>query len=429
MRPNPLRPAVDTSAAVSQLSTAPSVTTERSASFSVGDLFYRPNSRLIRDLGVLALTVLGTAKSPPASSSEAPALQVLDAMSGTGVRALRYVRESPAAVHVHANELMFGDHPLVDNMAPLVAEGRATVTACDAVDLYLRSRLSGERFDMVDADAFGTGMPHTAEAWWAVKEGGLLYLCATDSCTTCGHNAHKATAGYAAVAHALPAANEQGLRLLLGAAFREAAARHLHAVPVFSYFHRPSSSFRVMLKLHRPKRPPARAYDSLCHVARCTACGQQWRVPSTELGEAAARRPCAHLHEAGHTLMGPMWVGPMHDAEYVQRMAEEAERRGEAWDDAAALLRTMASEAEADAAAGAVLHYHLGEVQRYLQAEAGLEQPPLAELVELLRAAGFGASPSHTERKAIKTSATLEQLKEVVQQRAQQEQRGGAAEA
>ena len=260
---------------------------ERSARFRRGSppLFYRESSRLIRDLGVLALAVM-------ASDDTQRELRVLDAMSGTGVRALRYSSESGGTVHVHANELMEGNHPLHDNLADAVANGRCTVTAEDATALYHKARLSGSRYDLVDCDAFGTGQPHIAEAWWAVSTRGLLYLCATDSCTMAGHNPHKAVSGYAAVANALPAVNEQGLRLVVGASFREAAARNLHAEPLFAFFHAPSSSFRIMMRLRRLKAPPAAAYANLAHLGRCTGCGQLWKVPSMQLGQLASLRPC-----------------------------------------------------------------------------------------------------------------------------------------
>jgi tRNA (guanine26-N2/guanine27-N2)-dimethyltransferase len=293
-----------------------------------------------------------------------------------------------------------------------VEEGRCRVTDEDAVDLYMRARLEGTRYDLVDADGFGTGQPHIAEAWWAVRKGGLLYACATDSCTTAGHNPHKATSGYAAVAHYYPSCNEQGLRLLLGAAWREAAARNLEAAPVFAYFHRPSSSLRVMLRLVNAKRPPARAYDSLSYVGRCSACGQLWRVPLTGLGNASgASSLCAcGAGASAVTISGPMWTGPMHDADYVRQMADEARKRE--WADAAELLDRMAEEAVAEKG-GALLFYHLGEVQRAL-ARRGIGLPPLARLIELLEGAGFSASHSHIERKALKTNATLEQVVDLV---------------
>lgn len=143
-------------------------------------------------------------------------------MSGSGVRALRYFYEVPNVTHVHANDLMlaYGDHPLQRNLQPLIDQSRARMSKRNAVELYMEARLGGPSalFDLVDCDAFGTGQPHTAEAWWAVRRGGLLYLCATDALTTAGNNAGKALVGYAAVApKPLPSCNEASVRMLMGA--------------------------------------------------------------------------------------------------------------------------------------------------------------------------------------------------------------------
>ena len=97
----------------------------------------------------------------------------------------------------------------------------------DAIDLYLRGKLDGTRFDMVDVDAFGTGQPHLSEGWFAVNTGGLLYICATDSLTTAGANPHKAWSGYAATTQYFPACNEQGLRLVVATAL-QLVGRALH---------------------------------------------------------------------------------------------------------------------------------------------------------------------------------------------------------
>ena len=195
--------------------TEASVTFQLQASPEGPALFYRPASRLIRDLGVLALAVLGV-----------PQPRVLDAMSGSGVRALRYVHEGGASF-VQANELMQGDHPLEANLASLVSDGRCSVSHSDALDLYLRGRLDGTRYDLVDVDAFGTGQPHLSEGWFAVNTGGLLYICATDSLTTAGANPHKAWSGYAATTQYFPACNEQGLRLVVATAL-QLVGRALH---------------------------------------------------------------------------------------------------------------------------------------------------------------------------------------------------------
>ena len=147
----------------------------------------------------------------------------------------------------------------------LVESGSCAVSNDDAVNLYMRAKPPGSASILSTATLLGPG--YTRPKLVVGGDGWLLYLCATDSCTTDGHNPHKAMAGYAAVAaKRFPASNEQGLRLFVGAAWRKAAARNLHAAPIFS-FHAPSSSFRVMMRLEKPKRPPAAAYDSLPHVS------------------------------------------------------------------------------------------------------------------------------------------------------------------
>ena len=177
-----------------------------------------------------------------------------------------------------------------------------------------------------------------------------------------------------------------------------------------------------MMRLVRPRRPPAAAFEQLGYVARCPDCGELWRVKADELGEVGARRRCAHAARAPK-VSGPLWLGPMHDAAYVAAMSTEAEARG--WDEAVTLLGRMAAEAEAEAG-GALLFYHLGEVERVVAA-AGLSQPPLARLVGWLRAAGFAASPSHMESKALKTTASLAEIVQIVARAAADE--AGAAVA
>ena len=104
------------------------------------------------------------------------------------------------------------------------------------------------------------------------------------------------------------------------------------------------------------------------------------------------RRP---THALGVSqILGPLWVGPMHDAEYLARMAEEASRRE--WED------TFAPGDDEGRGGGRGWRRSLSspweEVQRLLSAR-GLALPPLTDLIALLRAAGHTASHSHIERK------------------------------
>jgi tRNA (guanine26-N2/guanine27-N2)-dimethyltransferase len=100
----------------------------------------------------------------------------------------------------------------------------------------------------------------------------------------------------------------------------------------------------------------------------------------------------------------------MHDVLFVAEMRALAVDRG--WGQAEKLLSTFELEARAEER-GALLFYHLGEVQAAL-ARHGAQQPRLEVLISALRCAGFGASRSHVEPKALKTSASLEEMVAVV---------------
>jgi tRNA (guanine26-N2/guanine27-N2)-dimethyltransferase len=120
----------------------------------------------------------------------------------------------------------------------------------DAMDCLLGARLSREYFDLIDIDGFGSGAPHNAEALGALKVGGLLYLCCTDARTGAGRNAPpQALRAFGGLAASTPCSNELIARLVIADAARQAAARGLQLVPVFAFYHRPSSCARVMLRL------------------------------------------------------------------------------------------------------------------------------------------------------------------------------------
>lgn len=120
---------------------------ERSVQFQVGAGFYRPKSRIVRDLGVLAAAVYREIHGE---------LRVLDGMSATGVRSLRYFHEA-GADWVWANE---GNPDLVPtltaNLQGLIPDA-GRVSSLSVHRLCMERGLEGDRHDLVDIDAFGSG--------------------------------------------------------------------------------------------------------------------------------------------------------------------------------------------------------------------------------------------------------------------------------
>ena len=88
---------------------------EGTVEFDSGDCFYRPHSKIIRDMGVLALRVLPQQRlngararnhsgdgGGGAGELDGRGISVLDAMCGSGIRALRYIEEGGARCYHYA---------------------------------------------------------------------------------------------------------------------------------------------------------------------------------------------------------------------------------------------------------------------------------------------------------------------------------------
>jgi tRNA (guanine26-N2/guanine27-N2)-dimethyltransferase len=242
-----------------------------------------------------------------------------------------------------------------------------------------------------------------------------------------GKRPERALAAWGSYLRALPAPNEQGLRALIGAAVREGAACGLSVTPLFSLYSFHGPVFRAMLRVKR--RGGAWRPDEFGFVGHCFSHAETRRISFDELGNAVCpvcerERTHGNARRPRLVVSGPMWTGPLHDADFVAAMTAEAAARG--WDGHAGggssggsggsastrtknahrglkeLLEVMAEEASARLPPW---HVHLDGVARRLTAAPGR-----APLIEALRAAGFEAARCHVERKAVRTNARMEQI-------------------
>ena len=351
---------------------------EGKAHFQVGDAFFRSSSRMGRDLAVLAASVYKARYSH---------LRVLDAMTGCGVRPLRYALEAGADA-VWANEGNVDLRSLVKTNLSQLPPNQYKISHQDANAAFFDCYARQDFYDLVDVDSFGSPMPSLSTALWAVKIGGLLYLTSTDGRATSGRAAVRSLRTYGAYARSHPAVHEQGLRLLLGLAMQQAAARGLSAEPIFSLYN--GEVNRVMVRITRDPWP-AEQYGFLAY---CHRCGQFQTVGWKRLGRAT----CVCRVEDSPVMSGPMWLGPLHSKSWLTEMAEVAAQRSEqpAWNNGLSLLHKMQAEVDLPP-----YFYPLGEIGK----RGKTDIPPMAELIQRLRQQGFRASGTHIDTQAIKTDA------------------------
>lgn len=158
------------------------------------------------------------ASAKAAAEHAAPAFRgvsILEALSATGLRAVRYAKElddvrvcvandcSQAAVDAIARNARFnGVH--VDDKQGATDSGNGTNSAsecvvqpnlADAIDLMMQSRHT-KPFDVIDLDPYGTAAIFLDSATQAVAEGGLLCVTCTDMAVLCGSGAEAGFAKY-----------------------------------------------------------------------------------------------------------------------------------------------------------------------------------------------------------------------------------------
>ncbi|WP_228016166.1 tRNA (guanine-N1)-methyltransferase [Leptolyngbya ectocarpi] len=355
---------------------------EGKARFAIANAFYRSSSQIGRDLAVLAAAIYRQHHGQ---------LRVIDAMTGCGVRPLRYHLES-GADWIWANE----GNPelralLQENLRQGMAPESYGITHQDANQLFFRCAQQQDYYDLIDIDNFGSPTPFINSALWAIKFGGLLYLTSTDGRTTGGHALEKSVQMYGACARRHPAVYEQGLRLLMGYAAQQAAARGWCIQPVFSIFN--GSIHRAMVRVV----PQSWQDEDYGFLAYCYGCGQFRTAGWRQLGQLSCE-----VCGTAPVVSGPMWLGPLHDMEYVGQMAKLANKWQ--WPQRIQqLLAVMMAEATMPP-----YYYPLAEIGRRGQMDipardrliAGIRERPVAD-------SHYRATRTHLDAQAIKTDAPL----------------------
>lgn len=295
--------------------------------------------------GPLASIAEGSRSAPKENSV---GFTILDALSATGLRALRYAKEIPFATNVIANDLSSDAVKSINlNIKHNDLSGLVHSNVGDARAL-MYSKVGNEhkpaagkyvhRFDVIDLDPYGTAAPFLDSAVQALQDGGLL-------CVTCTDAGVFASNGYLEKTYALYGglplkgafSHEGGLRLILHAVATSAAKYGIATEPLLSL----SIDFyaRLFIRVHKQQKEVKLLAGTTMIVYNCDqGCGA-WTTQLLAKNQAKedkkgdlffkhgfAQGPsvgptCEHCGFKTH-LGGPMWAGPLHNPYFVQRILD-----------------------------------------------------------------------------------------------------------
>ncbi|KAK5660564.1 hypothetical protein OQA88_13117 [Cercophora sp. LCS_1] len=299
-----------------------------------------------------------TQAKPQAKENTGPRFTILDALSASGLRALRYAHEIPFVTSVTSNDLLKSAVESIKlNVQHNGLESKINVSHDDALaHMYtliakeLRSNNNAgkpgkprksDKYDVVDLDPYGTAAPFLDAAVQSVRDdGGLL-------CVTCTDSGVWASNGYPEKCYSLYGgvplkgwhSHEVGLRIILHAIETSAAKYGLAIEPLLSL----SIDFYIRVFVRIRKSPATVKFQGGKNmvVYSCdTGCGAWTTQPimrnkSVENKKGSgtffkhvfaqgptADRACEHCGSTTH-LTGPMYAGRLHSPTFVQRILAE----------------------------------------------------------------------------------------------------------
>lgn len=350
-------------------------------------VFYNPVMALNRDISVLALKVL----SPE---------RVLDALSATGVRGIRYALEAPANevwmndINEEAFKLILENLKLNTGVEPELSGNRATVEEPGGKILVANigdaNRLMAEKFryfDFLDLDPFGSPMEFLDTALRSVKRKGVLGITATDTGVLCGAYRNACRRKYLGEPIRGELCHEAGLRILIGAVVRYAVKYDLGVEVLLAYYR--DHYFRAFLKLRSGARKGDETLNQL---------GYLWQ------GEDGSFEYEKSFLPAKKNAYGPMWLGPLKDQGFVEKMLAIAKESELAHKKTIPFLETIVQELDVP------FHYDTHALAR----RNGLELRKVGEVIDELRERGYRATRTHFSPTAVKTDAPFGAVLEIL---------------
>ncbi|AOA62703.1 tRNA methyltransferase [Komagataella phaffii] len=384
-------------------------------------VFYNPIQQFNRDLSICGIRAWSelyqsAGKKRNNEGEVKPFINILEALSASGLRALRYGHEIPLVKKVVANDFSPAAVESIKlNIEHNQLNGIVKANEGDAI-LFMSQFRDKPEFHVIDLDPYGTATPFIDSAVQAVKNDGLLLVTCTDLGVLAGSSyPEKCFALYGGTNIPGDATHESALRLVLSMIASTAAKYKKTIEPMLSL----SIDFYVRLFI-RVKTSPIKVKEHASTTMinyHCSGCGTTYDQPLGKKTQdektgrykfTMARGPpvgekCTFCHKTMH-LAGPMWAGQLHNKTFIDKSLQISKSLDKdvygTTDRIEGMLTLAKQELETP------FYFKPGSLSSVIKCPA----PPINELVSALGNLGYMASLTHAMPSAIKTNAPWEAI-------------------
>ncbi|XP_074027535.1 tRNA (guanine(26)-N(2))-dimethyltransferase isoform X2 [Leptinotarsa decemlineata] len=335
-------------------------------------------------------------------------ISILEALSATGLRSIRYAKEIPRIKEVIANDI--SSKAVEDIKMNIIFNGVEHLVKSSHSDatMLMYEHRKANQFDVIDLDPYGCPSIFLDSAVQAIKEGGLLLITATDMAVLAGNSPETCYSKYGAVSLRMKCCHEMALRILLQCIESHANRYGRYIVPLLSL----SADFyvRVFVRVFSGAHKCKFTTSKLSQVYHCTGCGSFTLQPlgilktnekhKNQVKFAIPTGPpvsqkcehCGHSHHMG----GPIWSAPLHSSEFVQDVLQSASEKLGTFRRIQGVLSVILEE---------LLDVPLYYTLERLSGTIHVEMPPMMTVRSAILNAGYRVSFTHMNKTSIKTDA------------------------
>ncbi|GFT82661.1 hypothetical protein NPIL_177331 [Nephila pilipes] len=381
-------------------------------------VFYNKVQEFNRDLSVAVLKNF-TRNSPITKSKnkdenlsnnyERGGISVLEALSASGLRAIRFAKEVPNLAKVIANDRDTQAYLSIQrNIKHNNVEDIVQATNEDASFLMYKNRPFKDRFDAVDLDPYGTAAPFLDAAVQCVKDGGLLMITCTDMAILCGNGVEACHAKYGAVSAKMSCCHEMALRIVLQSIESNANRYGRYIVPLLSL----SVDFyvRVFVQVFTSPSTVKESITKLSMVYICNGCTSFYLQPLgskvvTKHGQKYAPSIGPPVNKicdiCGHSfkMCGPVWSHTLHDKDFINKILQSLNEEMDLYGTSKRMLGMLNVVLE-ELDDSPLFHN-----TEHLSSILHVTSPSSNEIRSAILNAGYEVSFSHASSTSIKTNA------------------------
>lgn len=395
-------------------------------------VFYNPVQEFNRDLSIAVLTIFAqdrfnkmleknnlkkdnktNACDIEINLERQKGITILEALSATGLRSIRYAKEVENVQQIIANDISakavdsIKQNVLHNGVGNLVTPYHEDATLL----MYQRRR---NRFDAVDLDPYGCPSMYLDGAVQCVADGGILLVTATDMAVLAGNTPETCYYKYGAISIKSKSCHEIALRILLQCIASYAGRYGRYIVPLLSV----SIDFyiRVFVKVFTGHNKCKENSSKIGMLYQCNGCESMSFQPLVTIltkkssnnyklpNAPAVDQLCKHCQYRQH-MAGPIWLGPLHDQGFVSRLLCNLNNIELGTSKRMKGVLTMIHE-ELDIP----LYYNLDRLMCIVKCDV----PSILKFRSALLNAGYKVSYSHASKTSIKTDAPNDVIWDVV---------------